>query len=57
MYENGEEEVVDIKRVEPDGDFDLPCSGATMCCKHKGGKYTATVIDIDVIDDTIEVGT
>lgn len=45
-YENEEEEVVEIKRVEPEGDFDPPKSGTTVCCTANGSKYTATIVEI-----------
>lgn len=46
-YENGECEAVDIKKIEPEGDFLPPEVGTDICCKAKGGsKYSATIIKI-----------
>ena len=45
-YENGEEEVLDSKRLEPDGDF-IPLEvQSTVCSKVKGGRYWATILEI-----------
>jgi len=44
-YDNGEEEVVDVKRVEPEG-FTPPLPVISVCCQCKGGKYSATIVDV-----------
>ncbi len=49
-YENGEEDVVDIKRVEPTGDYEAIEEGQTVCCKGKSGRYEAHVLQ--VIEDS-----
>ncbi len=46
-YDNGEEEQVDIKRVEPAGDqFEPVAVGDMVCCKAKGGRFEAEVLQI-----------
>ena len=46
QYENGEEELVEVKRLAPDGDFLSPQVGEEVCCTAKGGRYTAVILDI-----------
>ncbi len=45
LFENGEQTTVDIQKVEPDGDFTEPHKGMEICCKEKGGRYKATVLE------------
>jgi hypothetical protein len=45
-YENGETEVVECKRLEPEGDFVPPEVGSGVCCKTKGAKYSAVILHI-----------
>jgi len=44
-YENGEEEVVDVKRIDPEG-FTPPSPGGSVCCHCRGGKYAAVILDV-----------
>ena len=46
QYENGEEELVEVKRLAPDGDFLSPQVGEEVCCTAKGGRYTAIILEI-----------
>ncbi len=46
-FHNGEENMVEIKNVEPADDFLPPCTGSTVCCKVKGGKYSAEILAIE----------
>ena len=44
-FANGEERIVDMKKVEPEGsDFEEPYPGAEVCCTVLGGRYSATVV-------------
>ena len=45
-YENGEESIVDCKCTEPFGDFSPPDVGLSICCKVKGTKYQATILEL-----------
>lgn len=47
-YENGEEEILDCRRMEPDGDFVPLQVNTTVCCKVKGGRFLATITEIIV---------
>lgn len=46
MFENGEERMVDIKKVEPGDDvFEKPQPGDEVCCNISGGRYSAVVLE------------
>ena len=46
-FDNGEEDVLEVKKVEPEGDFLPPSVVSTVCCKVKGGKYSAELLAIE----------
>ncbi len=46
-FDNGEEDKVEIKNLEPADDFSPPCAGSTVCCKVKGGKYSAEILTVE----------
>ncbi len=45
-FENGEEDKVGVKGVEPDEEFLPPTIGQRVCCTVKGGKYSAEIVAI-----------
>ncbi len=45
-FENGEERMVDMKKVEPgDDDFEKPQPGDEVCCNVAGGRYSAVILE------------
>ena len=45
-FENGEEELVSCKNMEPEGDFAPPRVGMAVCAKVKGSKWPARIIEV-----------
>ena len=46
QFENGEQQTLDIKKVEPEeGDFVEPQPGDGVCCNVAGGRYAAVIIE------------
>ena len=44
-YQDGEEEVIDMNKVEPENaEFDSPKEGDEVCCRVSGARYSATVL-------------
>ncbi len=46
-FENGEERVMDLKKVEPEGDeFSEPQPGDKVCCNVAGARYGAVILQV-----------
>ncbi len=45
-FENGEERMMEMKKVEPEGDeFEEPQPGSEVCCIVGGGRYSAVIVE------------